>query len=278
MLFRLCDVFGDAKLFHLPLTVTWKTQAEEKTAIVLAQRLNLPVHSMEEFKNLALDSAQLQITPERIQLVTKDEQGEHSLFAQFETGPLFYRIKKGIGKSEDLSRACGLKSIKGKVHILDLTAGLGRDAFVLASLGAFVHLVERSPIMITLLEDGLERAKKNIEIASIVTENMHLSFGEAIAVLENLTKEAYPDVIYIDPMFDRNAKKALNKIEMRTIRAIVGEDLDAKNILQSALTRARKRVVVKRMRQAETLKGPTPNFMVKGKSCRYDIYLTDPKP
>jgi 16S rRNA (guanine1516-N2)-methyltransferase len=278
VLFCLCDVFGDAKLLHLPLTVTWETQVQKETASILAKRLNLSVYSIEEFKNLALDSAQLQVTAERIQLVTQDEQGEHSLFVQFDSGPLFYRIKKGVGKNEDLSRACGLKSIKGKVHILDVTAGLGRDAFVLASLGAVVHLVERSAIMITLLEDGLARAKKNIEIASIVNENMHLSLGEALSVLEHLEKVEYPDVIYIDPMFDRNAKKALNKIEMRTIRAIVGEDLDAERVLQSALTRARKRVVVKRMRQAETLQGPSPNFMVKGKSCRYDIYLTDPKP
>ena len=39
--------------------------------------------------------------------------------------------------------------------LLDATAGLGRDAFVLAELGCTLTLIERQPLIAALLEDGL---------------------------------------------------------------------------------------------------------------------------
>ena len=51
--------------------------------------------------------------------------------------------------------------------MLDATAGLGRDAFVLASLGCQVTLIERVPAVAALLENGIERALLNVETATI---------------------------------------------------------------------------------------------------------------
>jgi 16S rRNA (guanine1516-N2)-methyltransferase len=38
--------------------------------------------------------------------------------------------------------------------------GLGKDAFVLASLGCRVTLVERNPVVHALLRDGLDRLRE----------------------------------------------------------------------------------------------------------------------
>ena len=68
-------------------------------------------------------------------------------------------------------------------------------------------------------------------------------------------------------------KGALNKIEMRMIRKIVGDDQDSDMLLTLALKKAKKRVVVKRARKALPLGGLVPSLVVGGKSSRYDVYF-----
>ena len=151
---------------------------------------------------------------------------------------------------------------------------MGRDAFILASLGCSVQLVERSPIIRALLIDGLLRASQDPKAAA-VTQFMTVVSDEAKNFLEAITPEHSPDVVYLDPMFPHRDKSALTKIEMRIIRNIVGDDKDADILLPLALDKARKRVVVKRQRHAPVLAGRAPSFVVKGKSNRYDIYLRE---
>jgi len=80
-------------------------------------------------------------------------------------------------------------------------------------------------------------------------------------------------VIYLDPMFPDSRKSALVKKEMRILREVVGEDVDATELLQLALLCAKRRVVVKRARLASIIEGPKPDLQFKGKSSRYDVYL-----
>ena len=47
-----------------------------------------------------------------------------------------------------------MKSNKNRT-VVDATAGLGYDAFILASLGANVTLIERSKTMYKLLQEGI---------------------------------------------------------------------------------------------------------------------------
>lgn len=54
-------------------------------------------------------------------------------------------------------------------RVLDATAGLGKDAFVLASLGCEMSLIERQPLIGALLEDGLARGLDDFEVAPIVS-------------------------------------------------------------------------------------------------------------
>jgi 16S rRNA (guanine1516-N2)-methyltransferase len=242
-------------------------------AETLANRLNLVLAKTE-----GLDSIYpyaLHVTEERIELVATQNIPNSRIFAEFLSGPVAYRRQKGGGKNQAIGRAVGLKGSKGPLTILDATAGLGRDAFVLVTLGCSVHLVERSPVIATLLSDGLSRAAQSSEIAPII-DLMRVTIGDAEKVLENLRVENYPDVVYLDPMFPSQNKSALAKIEMRIIRNIVGDDQDAPQLLAVALEKAKKRVVVKRPRHAKPLALASifPSFLVEGKSNRYDVYLT----
>ncbi|CAM5307072.1 Ribosomal RNA small subunit methyltransferase J OS=Stutzerimonas stutzeri OX=316 GN=rsmJ PE=3 SV=1 [Stutzerimonas stutzeri] len=155
-------------------------------------------------------------------------------------------------------------------RVLDATAGLGRDAFVLATLGCTVELIERQPLIAALLEDGLARAAQDGEVAPIAAR-MTLRQGNAIELMRQWTGEP-PQVIYLDPMFPHRDKSALVKKEMRLFRPFVGDDLDAPALLAAALELASHRVVVKRPRKAPIIDGAKPGYSLEGKSSRYDIY------
>ena len=55
--------------------------------------------------------------------------------AEFVTGKMGYRREHGGGTGQLVARAVGLQKTRAQLHVLDATAGLGQDAFVLASLG-----------------------------------------------------------------------------------------------------------------------------------------------
>ena len=80
--------------------------------------------------------------------------------------------------------------------MVDGTAGLGRDAFVLASLGCTVTMVERHPVVAALLEDGLRRAYQDAEIGDWMRERMRLFHGSSLEALSKLAQEV--DVVYLD--------------------------------------------------------------------------------
>ncbi len=178
-----------------------------------------------------------------------------------------------------------LKAIGGRrdgLSVVDATAGLGRDSFLLASYGAEVVLCERQPVVAALLADGLQRGLAEPEVAEIVGR-MQLQPVSALALLSQLgpAGEPRPDVVYLDPMFPDSGKSALVKKEMRLFHSLVGKDEDADALLAAALVAARHRVVVKRPPKAPVIAGPAlaplgklaePQFSVAGKAVRFDIY------
>ena len=190
--------------------------------------------------------------------------------AEFGTGKAGYRLEHGGGNGQLIARAVGLKKSRRPLHILDATAGLGQDGFVLAGLGCRVTLLERSPVIHALLADGLMRAQLNT-VAAPVVERMSLLAADSADWLAR-AEPGIADVIYLDPMFPHRDKAALAKKEMQVFRLVVGDDADASGLLSMALEKARYRVVVKRPRKAPEIAGRPPTTQVVGKSSRYDIY------
>ena len=187
------------------------------------------------------------------------------ILVDFASGATSYRRLHGGG--EAIAKACGMLK-KRDITVLDATAGLGRDGFVLANLGASVTLVERNPAVAALLFDGLRRAALVPEL-HWVAERMQLLHLPADRALQTHTAV---DLVYLDPMFPHRDKSALVKKEMQVFRQVVGDDDDASQLLEAALGCARYRVVVKRPRKAPAIAGPEPAARVEGKSSRYDIY------
>jgi len=61
---------------------------------------------------------------------------------------------------------------------------------------------------------------------------------------------------------------------MQILQKLLGHDLDTDDVLNTALSKAEKRVVVKRPKSAPVLqasKSPTLNYESKG--TRYDVYI-----
>lgn len=226
-----------------------------------AQRLGLPLEGEAGYA--------LQLGEAGLQLVELGPQAPGPVRVDFVEGAVAHRRQFGGGAGQMIAKAVGIaQGIRPRV--LDATAGLGRDAFVLASLGCQVDLIERQPLIGALLEDGLQRAAADAEVAGIVAR-MRLLQGNAIELMAGWQGEA-PQVIYLDPMFPHRDKSALVKKEMRLFRPFVGDDLDAPALLDAALKLASHRVVVKRPRKAPVIEGAKSGYALEGKSSRYDIY------
>ena len=191
----------------------------------------------------------------------------------FLTEKIRYRQQHTSLKKEQLARALGLKGGSHPI-IIDATAGLAQDSFILASLGFEVTLLERSPDMYQWVVAGMARAREEVSLAAII-DRMHLIQADAIDWLQQLPKEHRPDKIYVDPMFPERKKSALPKKTMRLLHEVVGGDADADALLQVALRSAKDRVVVKRPRLAKSLvSNREPSFVLMGSSSRFDVYIT----
>ena len=193
------------------------------------------------------------------------------LKCSFIEGPILHRLKYGIGRGQNLAKAVGMKSNKNR-NIIDATAGLGYDSFILASLGAKVTLIERSQKIHELLQNGInEGISFGGEIEKIINR-MELLFGDSKDILPKLT----PEVIMIDTMYKERKKTALVKNNMRLVREIVGPDTDYIELLEVALNCAKNRVVLKQPRYAEPIKDIKKcSHQIIGKTIRYDIFMTN---
>lgn len=238
------------------------SEAYADQAQAWAQRLGLPLQD---------DDAQfaVQLGAEGLQVQQLGPQAPGPVRVDFVEGQAAHRRQFGGGNGQMIAKAVGIAQGVRPV-VLDATAGLGKDAFVLASLGCHMTLIERQPLVAALLEDGLARARADEDVGPIVAR-MRLLTGNAIECMRNWEGEP-PQVIYLDPMFPHRDKSALVKKEMRVFRPLVGDDLDAPALLEAALALATHRVVVKRPRKAPIIDGPKPSHGLEGKSSRYDIY------
>jgi 16S rRNA (guanine1516-N2)-methyltransferase len=237
------------------------------TAQRLAKQYLLPLIEISEKGNFDFI---LVLTAQGLILQDTKNKSLGTLQIDFLKGKIAYRLRHLQNQKQLLAKAIGAKT-HPKADILDLTAGLGNDGFVLAQLGFSVTLLERSPMIATLLDDGLHRALKNEKYSKITLQLIHT---DAFIYLNTIQTNTAPDIIYLDPMYPHSNKSALAKKEMRLLRKIVGNDTDAESLLPLALKHAQKRVVVKRPRKADFLAELRPHHSIFGKQHRFDIYLT----
>lgn len=208
---------------------------------------------------------------ERLSLQHTDEGAPGALCVNFDDSSMLYRQNHPV-QPEALLKAAGVKQGRGQA-VLDATAGLGQDAFILASAGCRVTLLERSPILHALLADGLRRgaSSENARVAASVAR-MTLILGDSAGLKWSQMAEK-PQVVYLDPMFPERRKSAKVKKSMFLLQQLLEDEVPSAGLLHNALQLAERRVVVKRPRQADFLEGRRPSHQLIGKTSRFDVYL-----
>ena len=122
--------------------------------------------------------------------------GKHTVLkCDFVQGAVYHRLRFGGGRGQHLPKAVGMKGGQSPA-IIDATAGLGRDAFLLASLGSKITLIERSKTIHGLLAAGMEAARQAGGQHKDIIDRMTLIYGDSIALLPTMQA----DVVLVDPM------------------------------------------------------------------------------
>ena len=172
------------------------------------------------------------------------------------------------GRKQLLAKAVGLHK-KPSAKVFDGTAGLGRDGFTLAALGAEVTLAERNPVLLALLRDAHRRALAQTSLrdaAGRIRIIEHESTGTLLAA------QGF-DAIYLDPMYPDDGKRSLPSKEMQILRDLTGGDDDADALLSAAQNSGVHRIAIKRPSKAPWLARSKPSLSMEGTQARFDIYL-----
>lgn len=244
----------------------------EARADALADELGLPRGAGGELELVA--------TPERLELrVVRSEAaglaGGSPVFADWRkvdtTSPA------GRSRKAPLPRAAWPRRWREPPRVLDATAGLGEDAWLLARLGCSVTAVERDPIVFALLEDAHHRAAacEDPDLRK-AAQRITLRHDDAAHVLRNEPTGGW-DVIAIDPMFPAGRKTTERKA-LRVLRLVIGEHREADDaaLFHAARQTRARRVIVKRPRLGPTLTDEPPTHRVQGKAIRFDVYEQRP--
>lgn len=185
----------------------------------------------------------------------------------------FSRLEKRISpknlSGEMLVKAARIKDRKD-VTLLDATAGLGEDSFLLAASGIEVHLFEYDKIIFALLEDAHRRA---LEIPALrpAASRMHLHCENSIEAMKSGAVSA--DVIFLDPMFPERQKSALIKKKFQLLQKLESPCENGEELFYAALSSSPKRIIVKRPQKGKTLTDRKPSYSLNGSAVRYDCYL-----
>jgi len=257
------------------VTAVAKANAAE---LALSKSLQLPLINSEQFEHskpelfLKLQSNGLTLFSNEVSAKTRKPV---AVLVDFADVGLNYRATDAIGR-QNIGKAVGVKAIAAKTDhrptVLDAMAGLGRDAYLLASLGCEVLMLERSPVIHALLSDGLSRAMNHSSSAANPIDRLQLMAGDFIELASSLNQF---DVVYLDPMFPPKKKTAQVKKEMYILQLLLQHGIanDEAEVLNQALRLARKRVVIKRAKLSPHYGARKPDVDFRGSSSRYDVYL-----
>jgi len=243
-------------------------ESQRHRSELLAGQLDLPIRKPAEENGcdfeLFFDAGMLKLNQQNAKQLG-------ALWVDFSKGKSAYRQKhQGKGKLP-LSRACGIKQ-NTRPSIIDATAGLGQDAYVLAGLGCKVLCIEQHPVLAALLSDGLSRAETADPWLVDIVGRMELIQG----LSETILMKQHAEVVYLDPMYphQQNRKKAKVKKAMQLFREFPGTSSDEQALLNAALSAATDRVVIKRPDWASVIADSKPSYVVPGKNHRFDVYKT----
>ena len=121
---------------------------------------------------------------------------------------MLQRVAPNNLNGEMLVKAARFKNDCRPSVIVDATAGLGQDSFLLAAAGHKVIMYEKNPIIGLLLYDAIVRGKSDQRLRPIL-EKMELHIEDSIRGMKQLTGQL--DIVFLDPMFPKRNKSGLVK-------------------------------------------------------------------
>lgn len=263
------DVGGDVAL----IGVQPESVDELKRAKRLAELWKVPLLDSSTAP-VDLSGVKVIVQPNSLALGFVDRKRGNPYIVDFQGATWRARFQQPVSKQHIFRRALGVT--EGPLHIFDATAGFGQDSLMALSMGCKVTAAERSAVVLELLKDGVQRGKED-DVLSAAFSRFTLLCGESADLLKQLKGDKIPDVIFIDPMFDKPKKSAKSPKEMQLLQELVSPTTatEEEELLNVAMSVARMRVVVKRPLKMRALKGATHSY--KGQSIRYDVYVSKPK-
>lgn len=188
---------------------------------------------------------------------------------------LIPRLKYNNLQGELIVKAAKIKGTDRTLTVLDATAGMGEDSFLLAAAGFNVQMYEYDPIIAALLRDALERASENAELKDIAAR-MQLHEENSITAMRNLTYT--PDVIVLDPMFPDRQKSALVKKKFQLLHRLEKPCEDEEALFYAAKEAQPRKIIIKRPLKGALLAGVKPDYSLMGKAIRYDCIMVTKTP
>ena len=204
------------------------------------------------------------------------------------------RLTKPTKGSNPLAKALGLSTLSKKAQIIDLTAGLARDAFTIASFGCEVSMIETSIPLVILLEEALAKIQQSKsesltndqDITRMpklmeISARLKLIEGDHKLLIKNgIFNQLQPQAIYFDPMYPPSNKTAMVKKETQVLQGLANKAETSKITTHCMETQTgwwshlgtfKGRLVIKRHIKAPVFfKHPT--FTIKGSRVRFDVY------
>lgn len=250
-----------SRLPSIDCAVVLESGGNPASAQQLAEQLGTPL-------NLPAPTTRYQVIFSAAGVALHDTEFANSRIQVDFTSTKFNYLRRTVStRNHLLARAVGAKH---QPRVIDATAGLGRDSFILACLGCQVIALERSPVMAALLADGLVRWQA---VEPELAQCIHLHHGDSIELLANLPTDWPPaQAVLLDPMYPARKKSALNQQAMRSLHGLVGEDNDTPALLAVALASGIGKVVLKRPLRADVLASDKLSHQYKGRSGRWDVY------
>ena len=232
----------------------------------LAEFLNVPLISNEEIIPAEL-SFYLQFTPQGLCLCDVDPSEGKPTIVDFASSQLESRVSDSLSQ-QNLIKALGLKKHPHPT-VLDSMAGLGKDAYLMAMAGCQVHMVEKSKIVFALLRDGLER----IQQFGFEELDRNLVSLQYVDFLDVSPRQQKFDLVYLDPMYQSANRKSKAKRDIERLQRLLGKEDNEATLLQHSIALAKRRVIVKRPKNAPSFASAEPDIVYKGSSARFDVYL-----
>ncbi|MXZ80591.1 MAG: hypothetical protein F4Z15_04330 [Gammaproteobacteria bacterium] len=155
--------------------------------------------------------------------------------------------------------------------VIDMTGGWCVDASRIAVSGCSTIAFECNPLVYVLCRHAIGRCR-----IPAIHKRLTLRLGDSAQMMRAEHIDA--DVVYMDPMYPPRQRDAASPKGIALLREIVdngGVDLSSGAMLDAAMSRAGRRIVVKRPHHAPAIREGKVGE-IRSKQVRYDIYYSGP--